>query len=386
MNNNKLKIFIILKLIILSTIFYGGIYFENAQSSRLLNLTIIFVFYIIVGLLRNFLFKNKKLYKLSFILDIMLIYFLEHNSRFLINYFFHSFYIVVLLEISLFLNKRSSIYIGITTVIISLIKYLTLIYYRPNLKNISEMAFFTLINTFVLVVTNLSQYYKSEKEDKEELYKELLKAHRELREYANEIEKLTIVKERNRIARDLHDTLGHSITGTIMEMEMAYHLLEEDSKGSKELISKSIISMRDGLKKIREVVETLKNHDNISVGLNSIEKLIDDFSNKTKVNIKLNVKGKVVKTRPSINIVIYRTIQEALTNSVRHGCASNVIIELIYLEDKIEFFIRDNGKGCEFINKGHGLKGMKERITDVKGQVKFSSKQGFIIEGCLPLL
>ncbi|RKD31198.1 sensor histidine kinase [Thermohalobacter berrensis] len=383
--NNRVKLFYIFKLVTLVILFIGAIMFENAHGSRLYLLSLIFILYILIGILRGRIFKNKRIYSLSYFIDIALVYYLEHNSRFLINYFFHTFYIGILIESSLTLKKKDSLIIGIITVVTSLIKYVLLIYYKTNLSNISQISFFTLINVFILVLTHFAQYYKEEKEKQDKLYKQLIKAHKKLKEYADKIEGLTIIEERNRIARDLHDTLGHNMTALIMEMEMAELMINDDIDKAKELIGRSKKTAREGLRKVREVVETLRPEKRILKGVESIKELIEDFSNKANINAELNIKGKIVKTSPTIDVTLYRIVQESLTNAVRHGKASKVKIDLEYTYKTVNFKIKDNGIGIKKIEKGFGLKGMEERVRNINGEVKFHSDKGFLIEGYLPL-
>jgi len=218
------RLFNIIKAILLTLLFCTAIYFENAQRQRLYALVFIFALYLAVGFGRGLIRRYDNLYFLSFILDIALVYTLEYNSRLLINYFFHSFYIAVLLESSLLLGLRRGIMIGAATVVVSLIKYIYLIYYNFNLSNVSQLFFFLMVNVLILVVAGFAQHNKEERERKDILYRELLDAHKKLKQYTDEVNRLSVVDERNRIARDIHDTLGHNMTALIMQLQMAEHL------------------------------------------------------------------------------------------------------------------------------------------------------------------
>lgn len=389
MNSKKVyqrnDFFSIFKVIVFTILFYSAITFENARGTRLHILIVIFIAFITFGVIRRIFLDRFPVLQLFYVVDIALIYTLEYYSRFQINYFIHSFYIFLLLEIAVSLNRKNSLIIGAITVVVSLVKYSMLVYYIPNLVNISQMAFFGLINIFLLIITAFAQYYREEKNKKDMLYKELLDVHRRLKKYADEVEKLTIVAERNRIARDIHDTLGHSVTGIIMEIEMAQHLIDKDLDKSRELLDRAKNSSKEGLSKIREVVETLKPDEEISKGIISIKELISDFSKRTGANIDIDITGDVIKTKPTINMVLYRIVQEGLTNAIRHGQATKINVRLKYSKDKIFFVISDNGIGCGNISEGFGLKGMKERIFSLKGTVDFNSNEGFTVKGFLPI-
>ncbi len=385
MNTIKKKYFLIIKLLLSLSLFLLAINFEKASNERLKVLLGIFACYFLLGILRKVLIKKRIVYIVSFIIEIILIYTIEYNSRFLINYFYHLLYILTLIDISINLKRKNSIVIGIILVTVSLIKYVFLVYYELNLSNISEMAFFTLISVFVLLILNFLQYYIEEKEIKEQLYKQLVSSHNKLKEYTKKVEELTMIEERNRITRDIHDTLGHNMTGIIMELEMISLMIDEDTDESKKMLDRCKMSAREGLIKIREIVETLRPSEKISKGVESIKELINSFNTKTNIDTAFDVKGKKIKTSTTINVILYRIVQEALTNSVRHGKATIIRIQFEYLENKIEFKIHDNGIGCKQIKKGFGLKSMQERVENVGGQISYSSDKGFCINGFLPL-
>lgn len=384
MKKRTIVILNLIKIIILYILFFIAVHFESASGNRSNILSIIFISYLALGIVRGFFLRNQLPLTYSFLLDIFLIYLLEHNSRFMINYFFHSFYIVILLEICLTLKREKSLFIGIITVGVSLIKYIVLISYKNNLANISEMAFFILLNALILIITNFAQYNKEEKEKKDLLYKELLNTHKKLKEYANRVEELAVIEERNRIARDIHDTLGHNMTALIMQIEMSGHIMEEDIDRSKGLLESAKKMARKGLLDIRKVVETLRGEKG-NTKVNSVQELVNGFSNATGIKTELKIKGEPVKVNPDIEVTLYRVIQEALTNSVRHGKATKVKVELKYNDKYIFFNIIDNGMGAESIKEGYGLKGMKERVDYLNGKIEFETKDGFVVKGYLPL-
>lgn len=206
----------ILKAAIFMSLFTCALYFENAKKQRLIILSLLFVVFLAVNMGKYFIKDKKGIYIMSFVLDTALIYLIEFNSRLLINYFFHSFYIIVLLEASLTLELKKGIVLGTLIVLVSMVKYMYLIYFKFNLSNMSQTMFFFMLNIMILIVSSFAQRNKQEREKKDVLYKELLDAHRKLREYTDELNRLSVVEERNRIARDIHDNLGHNMTALIM--------------------------------------------------------------------------------------------------------------------------------------------------------------------------
>ncbi|KNF08211.1 signal transduction histidine kinase [Gottschalkia purinilytica] len=380
--NNKVSI---VKILISIIIFLLSIKFENVSNYRLFIFLAIFIAYLTVGIIRNIYTRFKYLYVFSFLIDILLIFYLEHNSKYLINYFLHLFYIIILVEISLSLELKYRITMSVLTLLISLIKYCILIYYKNNLGNISEMLFFTLISILATVIINFARYYKEEKEKKDELYMSLLEAHRDLRKYADVVEQYSKIEERTRIARDIHDTLGHEMTALIMQLEMSSHLMDKDIQNAKNYLNDAKTSARESLIEVRKIIETLKiNNNNLNI-FESIKEMSNSFSNKTGVNIDIKIDGDIVKTNPTIEAALYRTIQESITNAVRHGKAKNIFIFIICKFDVINFEICNDGFNIDKIKEGNGIKGMKERIYSLNGEINIESRESFKVSGFIPL-
>jgi len=381
------KLFYLLKFIISIVLFCGAVYFENAQQQRLFLLILIFVVFLSDGFVR-FLIKPEKLYfYLTFFMDIALIFLLEQNSRLLINYFFHSFYIIILLEAALSLNLKRGILIGAAAVLVSLIKYGYLIYYKFNLANISQMAFFLLVNVLILVIAGFAQHNREERQRKDVLYRELLDAHKQLKQYTDEVNRLSVVEERNRIARDIHDTIGHNMTALIMQLQMAEHLHKEDPSRVEELLESAVGTAKDSLSGIREVVETLRGEEAFRYSDDAIRLLAAEFSEKTGAAIHLDIIGGngekiwLEKRNPSAGMTLYRIVQEALTNAVRHGKATEISVTIVYDPKEIRFHILDNGIGTGEFKEGFGLKGIRERVEAFGGEVTIESGQGFSVRG-----
>ncbi len=374
----------LLKFLIFMVLFIAALYFENAQQQRLFVLVAVFLLFTANNIIKYFINKESKFYCTLFIIDLLLIYFLELNSRLLINYFLHSFYIIILLEASVTLEIRNGIIMGSAAVIVSMIKFAYLIYFKFNISNISQMVFFLIINILVLTVVLFAQYNRQEREKKDILYKELLDAHKKLKEYTVEVKRLSIVEERNRIARDIHDNLGHNMTALIMQLQMAEHYIKTDSPKSQELLINSIKTAKDSLSGIREVVETLRETRAIPATDKAIKALAEEFSVKTGIETELNINGKIINNQQASE-AIYHILQECLTNAVRHGDATKIWLELDYKNDSVTFNIKDNGTGAENLTEGYGMKGIRERVNDFNGSVEFKSENGFVIEGFILL-
>lgn len=219
------------------------------------------------------------------------------------------------------------------------------------------------------------------------LNNELKEANDKLKDYSERVEELTITKERGRVASEIHDSLGHSLTALIMHLDFLENVVDRDTEKTKEVIYKCQDLARDSMKGLRKAVYTL-NEENKGKGLkNSINDLIDNFSSSGGVKISLNMEGAIEKTSPEIKNIIYRTIMEGLTNSIKHVKATKILIDVYEIKDGIKFKIEDNGNGCKEIIKGTGLSSIEKRISGVNGEVTFSSNEnkGFLIDVYIPL-
>ena len=380
-------------------LFYLAFNFEKAGFSRSLIILILFGVQIILFIIRSVFNKNIRVYFISMCLSLVVVLLLENQSRYIVNYFFHFMYILIILEATYYLSFKYGVLISILAMMFSVVKYIYWIYIDFSTKTAIEGVFSFLLIGLITVIAAFGNYYFEGKKKTENLYSELLLAHDKLKESTNQIKELTVIKERNRIARDLHDTLGHSMTGLIMELELTNNYINQDKiQEGRELLGKAKEHARETLRQIRMAVDTLKENEQNFDGINSIKQLIMKFGEQTGVRIYLNVinNGKNVDMdnfeqkndnnygiiiHPDMAVVFYRTIQEAITNSVKHGNASRVDVGLNINKDRIVLSIQDNGKGCEKIIENNGLKSMKERVANIGGEIEVqSSNKGFIVK------
>lgn len=362
-------------------IFYFAFIYEGAKGNRYMILLILFMVYVILSIIKNIFKEHSKIISIILCLKILIILLIEINSKFAINYFIHAVYLLVIIESTSLLSFRSSMIINCLAFIISIYKFLNLISFNNSISNISQMFLFILINSLVIVVLGFAKYHLEEKSKIDNIYKELLRAHYKLKDYAEKIKELTTIEERNRIARDLHDTLGHDMTGLIMQLEMTSSMMDKDVDAAKGLMEDSKVTARNSLKKVRKIVETFKDESKIYSDIGAINELVDDFSNKTGVKIKFYVKGDKVALSPDVYITLYRIVQESMTNAVRHGEATKIKIIIMYEKDVIRFTITDNGVGCDNVCEGYGLKGMRERVALLGGYIDYRNECGFEVMG-----
>ena len=209
---------------------------------------------------------------------------------------------------------------------------------------------------------------QKEKQRAEKLLLELEEAHQQLSAYAIKIEALAVAEERNRIARDIHDSLGHYLTAMTMQLQAAEKLVETDPKRTAATITKVEKMARTCLAEVRRAVATLRTSPVNETSLNeAVKELVDNFNN-DDVDASLVVEGEPLPLSMPVKTAIYRTVQEGLTNVAKHTKASMVEVKLLYEQKKINLSIVDNGVGrVDDLTVGFGLIGLRERVTVLGG-------------------
>ena len=214
----------------------------------------------------------------------------------------------------------------------------------------------------------------------------LYKANKKLREYAMTIASMTEIKERNRLAREIHDTLGHALTGIIAGLDASIVTMDYAPEATKEQLSKIRAAAQHGIKDVRRSMHMLRPEDLETLPLKeAVGKVVREFCETSGVKIQLQFDDFPENLREDQTEVLYRIVQEALTNASRHGHATEVKIFMVQENEYLKILIRDNGGGCAHIKKGFGLHHMSERVGMLGGRLDYWSDKGFVLEIELPI-
>jgi signal transduction histidine kinase len=238
----------------------------------------------------------------------------------------------------------------------------------------------------VVTFNDISSYKKLLKELNAK-NEELSIMNEQLKEHLYAVEELAVMRERNRFAREVHDTLGHTMTSLITLMQVSKIAYKKNTDEGEETLSKGIEIARQGLKEIRRSISGLFPQKLESNTLtDGLKQLINEFQN-LGINIELNIYGEEWYRSSACFNAVYRICQEAITNSIRHGKAQQINIILRLTDNRIKLFIIDNGCGCKKIKKGFGLLGMEERVKELNGLLTYGSdgESGFNIHVEIPI-
>lgn len=220
----------------------------------------------------------------------------------------------------------------------------------------------------------------------------------QLQKYALQIEELATLQERNRIARDIHDSLGHSLTVFNIHLDAALRLLDSEPAEAKELLQEAKQIGKKSLSEVRESVMMLRADPLHGKSLEeAITQLVHEFQKTTGIVPQYKFELSSIYSDQNLSdsqrTTIYRLVQESLTNIYKHSAASHVAIAIqVILENskKIKVSIKDNGKGFNLNQStfGFGLQGMKERTSAIGGdfKIKTALNQGCEIYVTLPII
>jgi signal transduction histidine kinase len=230
----------------------------------------------------------------------------------------------------------------------------------------------TLLFTLLLVNALLSE---------RESRKKLTLANAQLRQYALRIENQATLQERNRIAREIHDALGHALTAQSIQLENALLFLPPDAEKTASFLQEAKQLGARALQEVRRSVSTLRSDPLRGESLEgAIAKAVQEFHQMSGILPTYTLDP--VQALPSdIRTAVYRIVQESLTNIYKHSAATQVNIRLQVKADAIHLQIDDNGEGFEPERNttGFGLQGMRERTIALGGQFELTSKPG---NGC----
>lgn len=236
-----------------------------------------------------------------------------------------------------------------------------------------------LIASYLLACLSYKALLK-EKRRVEKLNKELEESYGKLEEQSKKIEELVITEERNRIAGEIHDNLGHALVALNMNLDVAENIIDRDIGKAKELLNKSKALTKDSLKDLRKAVYALK-EENPGSFTESIKRIVENVESIGKIKANLSIDENSDELLSKYKNIICISIKEALTNSIKHGKASEVYIDIKVHDDNAYIEIKDNGLGCDTLIKGNGLFGIENRISNIGGKVNYCSKEekGFAI-------
>jgi signal transduction histidine kinase len=204
----------------------------------------------------------------------------------------------------------------------------------------------------------------------------------EQRRLAREERALTAVaEERNRIARELHDVIGHSVSVMTVQASAVRRLMRPDQAKERAALETVETTGREALAEMRRMVGVLRAGDAAPdlappPSLDHLDRLAEKFR-RAGLDVVLETEGDVVALPPGLDLTAYRLLQEALTNTLKHAGARRVVVRVSYGRDALTLFVRDDGRGpVTAAQPGTGLLGMRERVGVYGGELAAGAADG----------
>lgn len=220
---------------------------------------------------------------------------------------------------------------------------------------------------------------------------ELSKANLGYSTFVRFAEDQAMIEERNRITREIHDGVGYTLSNAIMLAQLGIEQLEGHQPRVRKTLDAILVQAKAGLSDTRQSLRLLRSSEtNENRGMQGLRRMIRIFQQATGVHttFRLLVYPRVVE-HPEIFLTVYRFIQEALTNSFRHGHARHVVVSIQRDGRWLIVVIRDDGSGASSIKEGIGLAGMRERVEQLGGVLTVSTpeetKTGFRVSARIPI-
>lgn len=352
----------------------GVFYFENSIAI-FWRLSFIF-FSLAVFLIVNYSYSSMKSQR-NWIFHLLILDFLVSASYGYVyisgNFPNHLFVGITALAILMFFkNIRTLI---ITCILLLMLYMITMgsidwyLYHRFD-----EESYFITCSFIVFagIVSYLINFYQHARKDTMMLYEQLMQSHESLKLNALKTEEWAAAKERVRIARDIHDTVGHKLTALLVQMQAARKLSKLDSVRSEQSYIECEELIRSALQEVRLSVRAIRDEPIQSNSIQeSLQKLAEEFTKFAKVDTVFEQKGSPVTLPGDLQLTVYRVVQESLTNAQKHGHAQHAIISLDYREAGFSLCIKNDGDQPGELQPGFGLLNLQERVREWQGEVEF---------------
>ena len=233
------------------------------------------------------------------------------------------------------------------------------------------------LSTFMVIGWLVVRLMRGQREQRNALKE----ANRKLTHHAATLEQLAITRERNRLARELHDTLAHTLSAVAVQLEAVNALWGSKPEQALTRLQKSIEVTRSGLTETRRVLQDLRASPLEDLGLAlAIRNLAESTASRGGLKLDLHIAERLGGVSPDIEQAVYRIAQEALTNVVNHANAGNLTVQLGRFDSHLVLTVSDDGMGFDLTTQGSlkqfGIQGIRERAEMIGGALEVESQPG----------
>ncbi|WP_305208701.1 sensor histidine kinase [Faecalibaculum rodentium] len=271
----------------------------------------------------------------------------------------------------------------------------------PMIPMVSTGAYFSVFEhstasllesaTLVLFIAFMCEFLIDLHQEKENIAQELNMMNRvneDLRHYAQMTEQIAESRERKRLAREIHDTLGHALTGIAAGIDATLVIMDKNPEMAKSQLHLVRQVVSEGIGDVRASLQKLRPGALEQRGLKgALEKMIREFESVTAMTIDLDYQADSLDVDKAKEDVCFRLVQESITNARRHRAATHAAVRFAVDGDWLVITVRDNGRGLpqKTITYGYGLTQMEENVSSLHGTLLFDGSDGFLTEARIPL-
>jgi two-component system, sensor histidine kinase ChiS len=244
------------------------------------------------------------------------------------------------------------------------------------IENLLYLGILLFMCSLALVI--YSRFVELNKKVKQYAEETSLKLEDSLKETAATLAELSVMEERNKLARDVHDIVGHTLTTTIVQIEATRMLLDKNKEEGLEKLETISKLVRKSMDDIRQSMKTLSQSSDHWDLRKALSQLLNDTEEATGIRIEYDIED-TPELKTTHKKVLFHALQEGVTNAIRHGDCTEIHFELKNNDGSVEFILHNNGKRFEPNEPGLGLIAMRDRVESVGGEFGIGTYNG---DGC----
>ena len=285
------------------------------------------------------------------------------------------FFVLSPLAMMLFPQRIGILWIGIYSLVTAVIFFAFMTPWNAFMSLLPYSAGYWFFGAFARALASAEEA----RQESQRLLDELQTAHRQLQEYAAQVEELAVAEERNRLSREMHDTIGHRLTVSAVQLEGAQRLIPRDPDRAADIVGTVREQVREALSELRSAVATLREPLETDLPIKTaLQRLSASFDQATGLTVNLDLPTELPALSNAQRLALYRAAQEALTNVQRHAQAQQVWVQLEADQDCVVLTVSDDGLGFpeETKEAAFGLHGMRERAAHLDGELHLENSEG----------
>ena len=285
------------------------------------------------------------------------------------------FFILSPMAMMLFPQRIGILWIGIYSLVTALIFFAFMAPWDAFMSFLPYSAGYWFFGAFARALANAEEA----RQESQRLLDELQTAHHQLQEYAAQVEELAVAEERNRLSREMHDTIGHRLTVSAVQLEGAQRLIPRDPVRAASIIETVREQVREALSELRSAVATLREPLETDLPIRTaLQRLSASFDQASDISVQLDLPAELPSLSKAQRLALYRAAQEALTNVQRHAQSQQVWVELNLQDNCVALVVSDDGVGfpSEAKEAAFGLQGMRERAAHLDGELILENREG----------